>query len=206
MSLDDKLNKATFAWQDELFCLNGPLNKQRDKLMQKLAEAVRTQEANKQGGDQRLNVNPVKIIQDEIEALEEQMREDSITIRFTAVNNGVWQKWILQHPPRKGNDLDRSLGYNAERFFWTAATLSSHYVSEPGTEEAKFEDATLDTITDSQWKKIDESLTAGDWDRIDMVLIGLNQKDGQRGADFLRRGSRTTTSSEPTSDSLVTSE
>lgn len=201
-SITSKAANAKFAFKDESFCVDGTLNKRREQLMQELVLATRTQESDK--GDKRINASPVKDVQDRIDALEEQMREHLITIRFTAVNNGLWQKWIMQNPPRKGNNFDASMGYNTTSFFRHAAIQSSMSVEDHGTAEDG-SDAVLEPIPESEWVLLEDIFTAGDWDRIDMTLITLNQKDGSRGVDFLRRGSRETDNSETTSDSPVTS-
>jgi len=200
--LDNVLDKAAFAFKDEPFCLDGTLNMQRDQLLTNITIASAAQ--GKPGtGDQRINTNPLGALKKELAELEEQMRDSTIYIRFTAVNNGLWQKWILQHPPRKGNTMDLNLGYNAAKFFEFAAHETGRFVEEYGVDGA--EDVVAD-ITPAQWVRIDEALTAGDWDRIDMTLITLNQREGSKGPDFLRNGSRKTESSEPTSDSPATSE
>lgn len=206
MALKDKLKLAKFNHKDLTFCLDGTMNARRDTFMQEVALEQAKIEAGKQGGDARLGQSNLKIIKDKIEALEEKMREKSITIRFTAVNNGVWQKMIIQNPPRKGNDTDRALGYNTESFFFTAAKLTGLYVEDPGTEENEFEDAVLEEIEPGEWAEIQEAWTAGDWDRVHLTLITLNQREGARGVDFLRRGFEATPSSEATSDSPDSSE
>lgn len=206
MALKDKLKAVKFNFKDETFCLDGTLNARRDSLMQEVALEQAKLEAGKSNGDARLGQSNLKIIKDKIEALEERMREKSITIRFTAVNNGVWQKMIIQNPPRKNNDTDRALGYNTENFFFVAAQATGLYVEDPGTEENEYEDAVLEVIEPGEWAEIQEAWTAGDWDRVHLTLITLNQREGARGVNFLKRGSAAIPSSEPTSDSPDSSE
>lgn len=203
-SLSAKLARARFAFKDESICLDGQLNKMREGLLAQLVVARRLAEDTKAGGDRRMALNPVRELEQQIKSLEERMVDSTITIRFTAVNNGQWQKWILQNPPRKGNALDQNIGFNTDRFFPLVAQETGRYVVEPGTTEAEFNDAMLEDITKEQWTQIDEAMTAGDWDRVSMTLIQLNQKDGQRGPDFRFLNSTATPDSETPSDSPVT--
>lgn len=202
MALKDKLAGAKFNFKDLTFCLDGTLNARRDSLMQELVTETAKAEQNKDGkGDGRLGFSKVSEVKKRLEALEERMRDKSIVLRFTAVNNGLWQKWIIQNPPRKGNATDQALGYNFETFFNLAARETGLYVEDAGTEENEFEDAITEDIAADEWAKIFEAFTAGDWDRIQLALITLNQREGARGVDFLGRGSTATPDSEPTSDS-----
>jgi len=206
VGLKDKLERAKFAFKDEIFSVNGPLNMERDKLIEELLSAARTQAQKEGAGDQRINVNPVLAIKKQIAALEDRMRDDFVTIRFTAVNKGEWGKWIIQNPPRKNNDIDRAYGFNTDKFFEHALRASATYVDDPGTLEAEWEDAVTEPIDDEDWDRLVEAMTAGDWDRAQMTVLQLNQKQGQQGADFLRNGSLSTDDSEPTPDSPATSE
>lgn len=204
MALKDKLAGAKFNFKDQTFCLDGTLNARRDALMQELA--IEAAKAEKGSADGRLGVSPVNAIKDKIKALEEKMRAKSITLRFTAVNNGVWQKYIIQNPPRKNNQTDQALGYNFETFFERVTRDTAKYVENPGTEENEWEDAVLENIEPTEFTQIFESWTAGDWDRVQLTLITLNQREGARGVDFLGRDSATTPASEVTSDSPANSE
>ena len=201
MALKDKIAKAKFSFKDEIFCLDGRLNGRRDKLMQELAMAAASAEKGSTSGDSRLGRSDIKVIQDKIAALEERMKAVSVTLRFTAVNNGVWQKGIIQHPPRKNNDTDKALGYNFETFFPDMTKLTAQYVEEPGTEENDYEDAVLEDVSEADWNELFEAWTAGDWDRVQLTLITLNQREGARGVGFLGRASTSPLASEPTSDS-----
>ena len=203
-SLTEKLARARFAFKDESICVDGQLNKIREGLLNELVAARRAADDDKKGGDRRINVSPVRDLEARIREVEERMIASTITIRFTAVNNGQWQKWIVQNPPRKGNSLDQGVGFNTDRFFPMVAEETSKYVAEPGTPAEDFHDAVLEPITKEQWAEISNAMTAGDWDRVSMTLIQLNQKDGQRGPDFRFLNSIATPDSETPSDSPVT--
>lgn len=207
MAIKDKAKQnAKFNFKDLTFCLNGRLNARRDALMQELATEQMKIEKGQSAGDSRLGSSKVTDLKKQIEALEVKMREASVVIRISAVNNGVWQKWIIQNPPRKNNSTDAMLGYNFESFFPMALQGSAQEVEFAGTEAEDWEDAVLRDIDSEDWSVLYEAWTAGDWDRVQEVLIVLNQREGKRGVDFLGRASATTTASEPTSDSPENSE
>lgn len=201
-SLGGKIKAASaFAFKDLPFCLDGRLNQQRDDLLFAVVNAQRTLENTNQGsGDNRLGRNELTAAKKALDSIEERMREKSIVIRITAVNNGVWQKGIIQHPPRKGNQIDVQLGFNTDTFFTDMLMDTGTLVIEPGTKEKDFEDAVTEEIEKSEWAELFETWTAGDFDRIQVALINLNQNDAKRGVDFLGRGSGATTNSETTSE------
>jgi len=199
-SLDAKLEKAQFAYRDLNFCLDGRLNKLRDKALAELSAATGRAAATdeRKDPDARLSSNPVAAAKKKLDQIEEQMKDLLVTIRFTAVNNGVWQKLIIQNPPRKGNAVDQGLGFNTQTFFDRVCRETGKLVEEIDLDNP--DDATLEPISDSQWDKLSESFTAGDWDRVDMTLIELNQRDGQKDVGHFVRASKETRDSEPTSD------
>lgn len=206
--LMEKLDGARFAFKDESFCVDGPLNRQRERLHMLLVNVMQTVGHKQEGGDQRISDAPVRDVKRQIDELEDKMRDKLVVIRFTAMNRGRWEKQIMQNPPRRNNQLDSSYGFNTDTFFKKVIQDEgvAMFVEEEGTEALNFEDAALAPISVAEWARLDEVMTAGDWDRICMTLLALNQKDGQSGADFLRTGSQPTTDSETTSDSPVTSE
>lgn len=199
-SLDDKLAKASFGYRDLNFCLDGRLNKLRDKALAELSAATGRAAATdeRKDPDARLVSNPIKEAKKKVEAIEAQMTDLLVTIRFTAVSYGAWQKFIHQNPPRKGNSVDQNLGFNTQTFFDRVARETGKLVEEIDPENP--DDATLEDISSAQWDKLAESFTAGDWDRVDMTIIELNQRDGQKDMGHFARASKATPASEPTSD------
>lgn len=197
--LSQKLAKAKFAFVDEAFCLDGPLNQKRDKALADLLEAQtkidRARERSGEG-DVRLNDTSVRDAERALETIEEEMREALIVLRFTAVSDGQWNKWVVQHPIRKGNELDKSMGFNTDVFFRDVAKATAQ-VFAPETEE------TFD-ISDAEWEQIVEAMTSGDWDRVSMSILRINQREGQNGPDFLLSGFKRPQDSAPTSDSPAT--
>lgn len=52
----------------------------------------------------------------EIEALREQMRDETETWRLQGRTHTEYQAIVLSHPPRAGNKIDETLGYNDSTF------------------------------------------------------------------------------------------
>lgn len=197
--LSQKLAKARFAFADEPFCLDGPLNQKRDQALADLANAQSKIERARERsgeGDVRINDTSIRDAEKALAQIEEEMRESLIVLRFTAVSDGQWNKWIVQNPIRKGNELDRSMGFNTDTFFRKVAKETCK-VYAPETDE------TFDISTE-EWDLIIEAMTSGDWDRVSMTLLRINQREGQNGPDFLLSGFKRPQDSAPTSDSPAT--
>jgi hypothetical protein len=195
-ALAKKLADKKFAFRDITLCLDGTLSRQREELMAELFAATRSAE-DAPNPDARLSsVSPAKALQKRIDALEDEMRDSSITIRLTAVNFGEYNKFIIQNPPRKGNTQDAQLGLNGSTFFMDVARRTAKFLNEDGE---------LEDIADDEWEQLEETLTDGEFDRIANAVLDLNRREGQRGVDFLSRGSKTTRDSDETPASLETS-
>lgn len=189
--LSSKLSKQKFAHRDITICLDGELSVKRDAAMAAYSAALQQGE-----NDSRLTLKPGKTEGELVDLIEDEMRDKSITLRFTAVSFGEWNKYIIQNPPRKGNVQDAQLGYNSQTFFMHAARKTGTAVDGDSTEE----------ITSDEWGQIEAALTDGDHDRIAGALIEINRREGQRGVDFLSQGSKPTRDSEETSVSPDSSE
>lgn len=192
--------KRTYSFRDLTFCLDMQMNQLHDELLGTYVAALaREEDPDDKSGDQRLNVKPSTVIKKRIDKLEAEMQEKLYTLRFTAVNKGLWNSWITKNPPRKGVVLDNQLGYNVDGFFEEAAFKSILEVTdEPEGVDSK--DYPTEAVDAETYKVLSEGWTAGDWDRIQTALLQLNQREGSRG--FRKRGSEASPSFEPTSDSL----
>lgn len=189
--LSSKLANQKFAYRDVTFCLDGQLSARRDDAMQALVDALRLAENGK--GDQRLAAKPGAAERAVVDAIEDEMREQSITLRLTAVPFGEWNKFIIQNPPRTGV----SEGFNTSTFFMFVARKTGKFVTDDGE---------LEDVSDAEWTEIENRLTDGDHDRIANALLEINRREGQRGVDFLSRDSKKTIGSDETPESPETQE
>lgn len=111
LSTKDKIAKAKLPTKDVEICLQTDLQERYEALHEQMAEAYARERA-----DKRLNsAGESKRIAQQIEALQEQMREYTITFRIRSLGRR-WQHLVDQHPPREGNTEDLFLGYNPESF------------------------------------------------------------------------------------------
>lgn len=187
--LSDALKKATFRYEDVQISLDGELGVERDALYVELQEAaaqpVRT-----------MGPRPTVGVQARIDALEDRMREDLVTLRFRALSTDKWNTLIALHPPREGVNLDARKGYNIVAV--TKAAAEENGVVMVG--------GTAEPVTADEWADLWANLSGGDFDRIWGVVTRLNESNGWAGVDFLKKGSGRTPDSTGTSGSPEPSE
>ncbi|MFF9565728.1 hypothetical protein ACF1AJ_20435 [Leifsonia sp. NPDC014704] len=195
-TLSEKLSARKFPQRDVTICLNGELSLRRDEAM---AEMVRALQAEKEGRatDARLGQSPSAAAQRKVDEIEKEMRDESVTLRFTGVPFGEYNKFIIQNPPRKGNQIDLASGFNTQAFFMFVARRTGVHVDEQGRENE---------VTEAEWDAIELALTDGDHDRIAEAIITVNRREGQRGVDFLSPVSERTPDFSETSESPATGE
>lgn len=182
-ALSDKLAAKKFPSKDVTVCLDAELSAERERANREvvaaeggLRAAVRAAEEGTSDG--RLSANPVKAAEKKLAAaqaavqqVEDRMRPVSVTIRFTAVPFGEWNKFIIQNPPRKGKDEM----FNPSTFWMHAARRTGKYLTETGE---------VEDISKEEWDELEGSLTDAEHDRIAQTLYTLNKAD-TRGVDFL---------------------
>lgn len=190
-ALGKKLKNASFRYEDVDICLNGELANRRDALYDEL-EAAAAGPADVRLG-QKLATTEV---QERIDALESEMRDEIVTLRFRTLTFEKWNLIIAKYPPRDGVVLDARKGYDVVAVTKRAAEASGWSVDDGKTE----------TITEDEWKELWENLSGGDFDRIWGVITRLNESNGWAGVDFLKKGSEKTSNSTETSSSPEPSE
>jgi hypothetical protein len=185
-SLRKKLDKATFRFEDVDVCLNGELAGQREALLEKMQEVAEGPVEVRMGMAPQL---PHQAVREEIDALEEEMRDQLVTLRFRTLSFEKWNNLLAKHPPRDGLPLDARKGYNVVAVTKEAAEHSGWLV----------ENGTPESIAPEEWSELWANLSGGDFDRIWGVITRLNESNGWVGVDFLKKGSGKTPSSTETS-------
>lgn len=178
------LDKATFRYEDVLISLDGELGVERDALYQELKE-VASQPVRTMGP------LPTAEVQERIDALEDRMREDLVTLRFRTLSTNKWNTLIALNPPRDGVALDARKGYNIVAVTKAAAEASGWV----------YDDGKTEPVTVDEWSDLWENLSGGDFDRIWGAITRLNESSGWAGVDFLKKGSARTPDSIGTSGS-----
>ena len=189
-ALSDKLAAKKFPSKDVTICLDAGLSAERESASEELVAAERGLRAAartvEEGvGDTRLAANPVKAAEKKVAAaetgvqhVEDRMRPVSVTIRFTAVPFGEWNKFIIQNPPRKGKDEV----FNPSTFWLHAARRTGKYVTDSGE---------VEDISKEEWDELEASLTDAEHDRLAATLYSINKAE-TRGINFLSSSSEKT--------------
>jgi|GEM_PF-3408531 hypothetical protein len=181
--LRKSLDKATFRYEDVTISLNGELSVKRDQLYKDLGEAANAPR-------ETMAPPATAAVQAEIDALEDSMREDLVTLRFRALSFDRWNGIIALRPPREGVAVDARKGYDIVGVTKAAAEASGWVVNGEATE----------SIPADEWADLWENLSGGDFDRIWGVVTRLNETDGWAGVAFLKKDSTKTPDSTGTSD------
>jgi hypothetical protein len=157
-SLKEKLAAAKLPEKVVTLCLRGDLLASHDQLINELADARREVASSLAGAD----LDPIL---DKIEALRQEMLDDSIDLRIRAMPSRNWDALIKAHPPRPDDELDQRLGYNAYAFYRQALIDSC---VEPALDESDW----LDLIGDADQ---DGVLTDAQWDELTNTIYDLNR-------------------------------
>lgn len=180
--LRKSLDKASFRFEDVDVCLDGEAGVERDRLYRELGEAADAPRAT-------LAPPPVAEVQARIDALEESMRDDLVTLRFRALSFDRWNAIIALRPPREGVAVDQRKGYDIVGVTKAAAEAGGWVVDGDKTEP----------IPADEWADLWEKLSGGDFDRVWGAITRLNETDGWAGVEFLKKGSTKTPDSTGTS-------
>lgn len=192
--LSEKLAAKKAAFQDVTICLDGSLADAREHAVTALRRAQAEAEAAQKGqGDTRLTGGGIAKAKKELDVIEARVREAAITIRITAVSFGEYNKFIIQNPPRKGQEET----FNPQTFFMFVARRTGKFLDDAGN---------LHDISDEEWDQIEAALTDGDHDRLAQAVVLVNRQDSMRGIDFLSGNSETTGSFSENSEPLAPSE
>ncbi|HEY0700934.1 MAG TPA: hypothetical protein VGD43_24385 [Micromonospora sp.] len=157
-STRDKLKAARLPERTVDICLRGDLQAEWEDLHRQLAEA----EA-KAGADNRLNSaskRDVKAVAARIEAVEEEMRAETLVFRLRALSKRAWGDLLKKHPPRRNNDEDAVLGYNPDEFFPAAIRACTY---------------SPDDLDDETWRELlDDRLTEYQFGALQNAVMALN--------------------------------
>ncbi|MGO4583643.1 hypothetical protein AB4Z38_07110 [Arthrobacter sp. 2RAF6] len=188
--LRKSLDKASFRYEDVDVCLNGEASVERDRLYRELGDAA---------DGPRTTMGPIAAVaevQAKIDALESEMRDDLVTLRFRALSFDRWNGIIALRPPLEGVAVDARKGYNTVAVTKAAAEAGGWLVDGDTTE----------SIPADEWADLWENLSGGDFDRIWGAVTRLNETDGWAGVGFLKKDSTKTPDSTGMSDLPATSE
>lgn len=186
--LDDLLDERRMATKDVPICLDLTLIATRDDAMTDLARAAQAHaEAQKPhpdapmaGGSSARTKKALDAASKRVKELEAQIAAKSITLRLTGVDRVQYNSFLLACPPRP----KRNETFDPTKFFMYVARRTAQFVSK--------KDGSLKDITDTQWARIDKTITDGEHDRIAAAVIEVNRAVGSTDVSFFGSDSVTT--------------
>ena len=134
------------------FCLDGDLKAQHEA-----AEAEFNDVRSRSLADARLN-DPAKDLAKKIHDLEDAMRASTVTFLVRGMKRAAWSDLVAAHPPREGNALDKSYGFDVAELMKVAIPASIAGVENNDGEPLDFDvtaewDALAEDMTDSQYEE-----------------------------------------------------
>jgi hypothetical protein len=134
-------------------CLAGDLLAEIQQLERTLAKQVEDKRTNGRMVDKSTETAK------QIEALREKMAESTITVRLRALPRKKWRALLDEHPPRKGDDGDESMGVNVDTFLEAVLPMS---VVDP-------------ELDADDWDSLSEAITSAEWDKLTTTVWLLNR-------------------------------
>lgn len=163
------------------FCLDGDL-----KAAHEATEADYNQQNNLRLSDDRFASSARKKAE-QLQAIEEQMKESTVTFIIRGLPRGEWAELTADNPPREKNTLDAQFGYNVETLMTTAIPRSIVKVTNNQGDELPF-----DTSVD--WEPLAKEMTNSQYE--DFVLAVMKVNAGRNDVPFSLSAFRLTQDSE----------
>lgn len=143
-SLQEILAGAKRPEKTVRLCLRGDLNAEFEALEGRLNE-IRS----KDRGEGRLNPSTeARDIARDMEQLKDEMAASTVPFVLRALPRREFQKLFAAHPPEKGNDTHKQLGYNPETFYEALVKAS---VVDPELDEDTWVRLSEEVWTSAQW-------------------------------------------------------
>ncbi|MBB3666396.1 MULTISPECIES: hypothetical protein [Prauserella salsuginis group] len=138
-----RMRQAQRAETSVPICLRGDLVAEWEDLNRQL------QERQKQPRDS-LDDDGGMHLAERMQALSDEMRDATVTLRFRAMPRRDWFAKLAKHPPRDGNQFDKALGLNQDAFF---EDVIPRCLVEPELDAAELAEL-LDVLSGAQYQAI----------------------------------------------------
>ncbi|MCX8455358.1 hypothetical protein [Paenarthrobacter ureafaciens] len=140
-------------------------------------------------GDDRLNGGPLKALAQRVADVEAEMKAATVDFLVRGLKRSAWNDLVAAHPPREGNALDKSYGFNLESLMVEAIPACIASVENRESEALPFDpakdwDPLADDMTDSQYE--------------DFVMAVLRVNKGRNEVPFSLSAYRTIQASDQT--------
>ena len=122
--------------------------------------------------DQRLTGGPVTDLAKKVRALEDEMRAATVVFELEALNRVQWSKLRTEHPPRKGEDGDKTLGFNEASLFEAAIPMSIREVVDSAGEPVEWDP--------ESWQALADEMTNRQYEDFKIAVLELNVLGGSR--------------------------
>ncbi|GAA4439370.1 hypothetical protein [Phytohabitans houttuyneae] len=153
-STKDRIAAAKLPERTVDICLRGDLQAEWEELERQLREAFAREQ-----GDKRLNSGgESRRLAQQIEALQGQMRADTLVFRMRALPRKKWTALQKDHPPRKDNEADQELGYNVDDF--VPAAIKACTVEPADLDDAAWEHLLDEVLTEYQFVQLQNTAYA----------------------------------------------
>lgn len=161
-STKDRLKTAKLPERTVDICLRGDLQAEWEDLHRQLADAEAAAAKDKRlNGDKR-----AREIGEQITAVQDQMRADTIVFRMRALSRKAWATLLKQHPPREKNEEDAQLGYNADEFM--VALIRACTYSPDDLDDEGWAALLDDTTTEWQFAQLQNTALALNVRKVDV--------------------------------------
>jgi hypothetical protein len=167
------LDAARLPERSVELCLRGDLVAELQELQREMTDAEREEKA---AGS--LDGGRARELAEQINALREQMLDDTIVVRLRALPRKKKRDLTAAHPPRDDNETDRLVGFNQDTL--TAALLRA---------------CAVDPLDEEDWARFEEVLSDGQWQALNNAVWSVNSQDVD--VPFSRRASQILASSAP---------
>lgn len=178
LSAEDIIRGGSLPTKSVTVCLHADLQAEHEELERQLQDALTAPRDSLAAGSN------AKEISEQMQALEELMRQHTVVFKFRALTRPKWKAVFAAHPPRKvegggQDDRDKYIGVNTETFF--EAIIRACCV-EP-------------ELPEDVWRLLlDERLTDRQFDELSNAAWALNRSDVD--VPFSRAASRILANSE----------
>lgn len=174
-AFDEALDEAELNYIDVQVCLKGPLRREWEALTEAITELQEQERLAKDepAADARMSAKSetAKVREDlqaQMEALRPKVLKATVTIRITAMTFAEWNSLVLEYPPRDGNMVDRTYGFNTLEFYPAAMRASGQKVEDDGVSD----------ITPEQWARLEAQFTDAVMDDFARAVNTLNRREG----------------------------
>ncbi len=146
-------------------CLRGDLQVRFEEFERELAEAHRRDESTYAGG-------AAAEVAAQMEALRKQMEEASVTFRLRSLGKMRPLELLAENPPRDGDKMDHTLGYNQATYYTALVQQSCFEVAHAdGTVLAVSE------LDETEWEQLFAALSHKQFDSLVGAAIAVNDRD-----------------------------